>query len=50
MKKLKQEYTFLDELPEGRKFRYKCRDYTTTITVDSGGLVLEYPDVFCRRY
>ncbi|MEI5908617.1 putative glycolipid-binding domain-containing protein [Bacillus spongiae] len=50
LKNIEQEYTYLGAFSEGRKFRYKCREYKTIITVDETGLVLDYPDLFSRRF
>lgn len=48
--KLKQSYTYKGTDGPYRVFHYKCRDYETIITVDSEGLVVDYPKVFERRY
>ncbi|WP_082235282.1 putative glycolipid-binding domain-containing protein [Halobacillus massiliensis] len=49
VKKLEQQYTYLGKFLHVRRFEYKCRDYRTTITVDSDGLVVNYPGVFTRK-
>ncbi|WLR42066.1 putative glycolipid-binding domain-containing protein [Bacillus carboniphilus] len=49
VEKIEQQYTYLGEFSEGRKFQYRCRDYNTVITVDDHGLVLQYPGVFNRK-
>ncbi|WP_335872761.1 putative glycolipid-binding domain-containing protein [Bacillus sp. 2205SS5-2] len=49
--KLQQQYKFIGSSDNGiRKFQYKCRDFETVVTVDQDGLIIEYPDVFIRRY
>lgn len=48
-KKVPQSYQFLREEDGLRYFLYRCYDYETTISVDSNGLVVDYPGVFTRR-
>jgi len=50
LKKIKQQYKFIGNSIEGKKFQYKCRDYETIITVDQSGIVEDYPDLFIRRF
>ncbi|WP_160849744.1 putative glycolipid-binding domain-containing protein [Pontibacillus yanchengensis] len=50
LKKLEQRYKFIGNSTQGRKFQYNCRDYETIITVDKFGIVVDYPDLFIRRF
>ncbi|GAA0458332.1 putative glycolipid-binding domain-containing protein [Alkalibacillus silvisoli] len=47
-KKVPQSYQYIRKESELRYFKYRCYDYETIICVDSNGLVVDYPNTFCR--
>ncbi|MGP4079889.1 putative glycolipid-binding domain-containing protein [Pseudalkalibacillus sp. R45] len=50
LKKVHQRYTFVEQKSSVRIFRYESPTYQSLITVDKEGLVIEYPELFKRRY
>ncbi|MFD2046558.1 putative glycolipid-binding domain-containing protein [Ornithinibacillus salinisoli] len=49
-KKVPQSYQYIRNEGEFRYFNYRCYNYETIICVDSNGLVVDYPNVFSRRF
>lgn len=47
--KVRQTYKYIGNNADLRYFNYRCNDYETIITVDSDGLVMDYPNVFSRK-
>ncbi|MBM7603057.1 hypothetical protein JOC75_001027 [Metabacillus crassostreae] len=47
-KKVPQSYHYIRKEGELRYFKYRCYDYETIISVDSNGLVIDYPKTFSR--
>ncbi|MGD6834842.1 putative glycolipid-binding domain-containing protein [Sutcliffiella halmapala] len=50
LKKVSQSYRYIGNNANQRYFNYCCNDYETIITVDSDGFVIDYPNVFSRKY
>lgn len=47
---VKQKYTCLDKKSSYQKFQYQCNDFIADIKVDNHGFVIEYPELFLKRY
>ncbi|SES79191.1 hypothetical protein SAMN05216389_102193 [Oceanobacillus limi] len=50
IKKVPQSYHYIRKEGELRYFKYRCYDYETIISVDSNGLVVDYPNIFSRVF
>ncbi|MGM7701971.1 putative glycolipid-binding domain-containing protein [Pseudalkalibacillus sp. Hm43] len=49
-KKVKQRYTYLEHTDTHRLFQYESGTFQTEIKVDEHGLIVDYPELFKRRY
>ncbi len=49
-KKVKQRYTFLEHTDTHSLFQYESGRFQSEIKVDEHGLIVDYPDLFKRRY
>jgi len=50
IKKVKQTYTYIERKENTRVFNYQCLDFESSISVDEKGFVIDYPQLFTRRY
>ncbi|WP_261753298.1 putative glycolipid-binding domain-containing protein [Tenuibacillus multivorans] len=50
LKKVPQSYTYIERDGETRVFLYQCYDFKSYIYVDDNGLILNYPELFKRKY
>lgn len=50
LKKVKQRYTFLEHHQNDRLFQYESGAFQSRITVDQYGLIVDYPELFIRKY
>jgi len=50
VKKVKQMYTLKHHQEDNRTFHYRSATFESSIIVDKNGFVLEYPELFIRRF
>jgi uncharacterized protein len=50
VKKVKQMYTLKHHLENKRNFHYRSATFESSIFFDKNGFVLEYPELFVRRF
>lgn len=50
IERIEQTYTYVEGKKKTRTFNYQCRDFESLISVDEKGFVIDYPQVFTRRY
>lgn len=48
-KPVKQKYTLLESRNDSSVFQYQSGNFKENITVDSNGIVLDYPNLFYRE-
>ncbi|ANC77468.1 hypothetical protein ABE65_011930 [Fictibacillus phosphorivorans] len=50
VKKVKQMYTLKHHQEDNRTFHYRSATFESPVIVDKNGFVLEYPELFIRRF
>ncbi|RLQ92804.1 putative glycolipid-binding domain-containing protein [Planomicrobium sp. Y74] len=50
VQKVKQTYTYIEGNKKMRIFNYQCQGFESLISVDANGFVIDYPQLFVRRY
>lgn len=50
IEKVKQTYAYIESKEKTRIFNYQCRGFESLISVDEEGFVIDYPQLFVRRY
>ncbi|MDN7247177.1 putative glycolipid-binding domain-containing protein [Planococcus shenhongbingii] len=50
VQKTTQTYTFIESIGKNRVFNFQSQDFESFITFDELGFVVDYPQLFSRRY